>query len=400
MQVNEDQGNSVQLPLWWRVVSLMAFAVVLRPPVAGVGPLLPEISSDLALSSAAESALASIPIVCFGLGAFLTPAFVRKFGLNLGIQLIATMLVAGIVMRSLGDLPLVFVGSTLVGIAIALGNTALPTAIKQDFPDKITVMTGSYTTVMVTMAAIAATIAVPLAGNDGTDWRTSLLWWAIPAALAWLLWLPHARHGSSAEISHARVTVWRQSAAWTVAVFMGLQSISFYAVMAWLPSVLQDSGFTPTDAGYLLGFSSFAGIPMGLVIAPILRRNEWLAPATVVVSLIAVVGTAGLAVNPASLTVLWLLLIGVGQGSAFPLALNLITLRAADRDVTTALSAVAQGGGYLIAAVGSYAFGALHGWVGNWTLPLWVLTAIAVAQTVVGWFAAQPQPIHADTVRP
>jgi CP family cyanate transporter-like MFS transporter len=306
------------------------------------------------------------------------------------------MLLIGIVVRVQGTVPMLFFGSALIGTAIALGNTLLPALIKQDFPDRIGVMTGTYTTVMVSFAALSAAIAVPLAGASGTDWRASFLWWAAPSAIAVLVWLPQLRHHAARKDRHetSRISVWKSTPAWSLALFMGFQSISFYAVLSWLPSLLQDAGLDATTAGALLGFSSFVAIPMGLFLPPIIKRPYLLQRTALVISIVALIGTAGLTFAPTNGTIIWLILLGIGQGTAFPLALNLITLRSASRDITTSVSAMAQGVGYLMAAAGTYIVGALNAVTGEWKVPMLAMCVFAILQIFMSWSAASSRMIE------
>lgn len=378
------------------LLGVVALAVVLRPPVAAVGPLLPAIENSLGLSAFASSILTAIPVVCFGLGSFFAPRLVARTGLESGVVALSALLLVGILVRVHGDIPTMFVGSALIGTAIALGNTLLPALIKQDFPERIGIMTGTYTTVMVSFAALSAAVAVPLAGADGTDWQTSFLWWAIPAALAVVVWLPQLRHHAARkqEQNSTRISVWKSGPAWSLALFMGFQSISFYAVLSWLPSLLQDAGIDATTAGALLGFSSFVAIPMGLFLPPVIRRPHLLQPTAVAISIVALIGTAGLTFAPTNGTIAWLILLGIGQGTAFPLALNLITIRSASRDITTSVSAMAQGVGYLMAAAGTYIVGALNALTNAWTIPMLAMCAFATMQIVLSWQAASSRLIE------
>ncbi|NUR91989.1 MAG: MFS transporter, partial [Nonomuraea sp.] len=90
---------------------------------------------------------------------------------------------------------------------------------------------------------------------------------------------------------------------------------------------------------------------------------------------------------------LWMIVLGIGQGASFGLALLLITLRAPDPAAVTALSAIAQSVGYALAAVGPVLFGALRQVSGGWTVPLVTGLGILVVQLAVGWLAGRA---HAD----
>lgn len=379
------------------IIAVVSLSIVLRPPVAAVGPLLPEISAALGLSGFQQGLLMAIPVICFGLGSFFAPSVVNRIGLESGIAALAIMLLGGIVMRAQGGEVRLFLGSVLIGTAIALGNTLLPALIKQDFADKIGIMTGTYTTVMVSCAALSASIAVPLAGADGTDWQASFQFWTIPALIAVLLWVPIAvrHHSPAAHRTVSHNPLWRSGPAWSLALFMGFQSISFYAMLAWLPSLLRDSGVDAVSAGALLGFASLVGIPMGLFLPPFIKRPETLPRLSVAVSMIGLIGTVGLALSPVNGTIAWLILLGVGQGTAFPLALNLITIRSASPTITTSLSALVQGVGYLMAAVGTYSMGAARAAPQDWHMAMLLLVGFGIAQVLTAPAAARSTAISA-----
>src|SRR6202035_4974367 len=98
-------------------------------------------------------------------------------------------------------------------------------------------------------------------------------------------------------------------------------------------------------------------------------------------------GYAGLLLAPTSAPALWALLMGVGQGASFPLALTMIVLRSGSAQLTPGLSTHVQCVGYLLAAAGPFAIGALHDATGSWTAPLVVMGAMLRPPAVSGVFA-------------
>jgi len=101
--------------------------------------------------------------------------------------------------------------------------------------------------------------------------------------------------------------------------------------------------------------------------------------------------------------------LGLGQGSAFSLAVFMFTARAADASTAAALSGFAQGIGYLIAVSGPLLLGLLESATGGWTVPVLVLLGVALGQLVSGRLAGRaitigatgPQPLAATaTARP
>ena len=61
-------------------IALLAFN--LRPGVASVGPVLPELRTDLALSGTATALLTMLPVLCFGLLAAVAPRLARGVGME------------------------------------------------------------------------------------------------------------------------------------------------------------------------------------------------------------------------------------------------------------------------------------------------------------------------------
>ncbi len=165
-------------------------------------------------------------------------------------------LAAGVLVRVLDGPPVLFAGTVVVGGAIAIGNVLLPPLIKRDFPDRSGLMMGVYTMAVSGAAAVAAGVAVPLADASDLGWRGSLGVWAVPAAFAALAWLPRTRGHTRPPGSPAPGrSLLRDPLAWQLTIFFGLQSLSFYAVLGWLPSMYRDFGATPAVAGFLLLFS-------------------------------------------------------------------------------------------------------------------------------------------------
>ena len=106
-----------------------------------------------------------------------------------------------------------------------------------------------------------------------------------------------------------------------------------------------------------------------------------------------VVGYVGLLLAPGTLAPLWMVLIGLGQGVGISLALTLITLRSPDAAHTAQLSGMAQGVGYVLAAAGPLALGAIHDATGSWTAPVITLIVLLVPLAVAGAGAARDRHV-------
>src|SRR6185437_17090838 len=96
-------------------------------------------------------------------------------------------------------------------------------------------------------------------------------------------------------------------------------------------------------------------------------------PLVLVLTTIAAAGFGGLLAAPGAAPLLWALLIGIGQGALFPLALTMIVLRSGAAHLTASLSTHVQSVGYLLAASSPFLIGALHDGTGSWSAPVAVL---------------------------
>jgi MFS transporter, CP family, cyanate transporter len=175
-----------------------------------------------------------------------------------------------------------------------------------------------------------------------------------------------------------------------VTLFFGLQSLSFYAVLGWLPSLYRSHGYSAAAAGGLLSLSSLVQIPTALVLSALASRMRRQQTLILLAVMLTGAGLLAILVAPTAAAVLWVVILGLGQGAAFALALTLLVLRTRSHAATAPLSAMAQSLGYLIAGLGPLAVGALHAATGGWTAGLVLLLALLVPETVAGLRAAAP----------
>lgn len=372
---------------------MLLVAINLRPALASVGPLVEPIRAATGLSATAFGLLTTLPLIAFGLVSTLAPSVVRRLGLAGALVLAMGLVVTGAATRPFGGVALLFLGTAALGVGIALGNVLMPALVKREFPRSSGTMTSIYSSTMGLGATIAAGVSVPLAA--ALDWRGALAVWAIPAAIALLIWMPQVRRQPRADADDpgalaALHALGRSPLAWQVALFMGLQSLTFYVFLAWLPDLLQSRGMGEAEAGWMLALSQATGIA-GSALIPFWagrRRDQrgivWLLGA---IELVGVVGLMPDRVG--ALATVWVGLIGFALGGTFGLALLFIVLRSPDTRSATALSGMAQAVGYLVAAVGPALIGFVRDVTGSWTVPLLCLVAALVGKVIAGLGAAR-----------
>ncbi|GAA2311291.1 MFS transporter [Streptomyces kunmingensis] len=406
-------------------VGLLTAAFNLRIGVASVGPVLSDIQADLGLSEVVVSLLTTIPVIAFGAFAFVTPALSRRLGLHrlLGATMIA--LAVGIALRLQPGLTGLFAGTVVVGASIAIANVIMPAAIKGDFSGHVGLMMGLYSTALSVGAAFASGATVPLLSwVGGGGWRPTLALWAIPALIAFLILIPQLRHTSvrgtrmqEPAVAEADVradagepavaeadaradagepsvrALMRDPVAIAVTALMGLQSMSYYATLTWVPTLFQDAGMDAHSAGWMLSYAAFLGMAASLVTPAMARRTRptWL-PVAIAVALTGA-AFAGLAAAPTSAAYVWMTMLGLGQGASLSLSLTYIVWRSPDARHTGHVSMMAQGLGYLLAGLGPIGLGALHTATGGWSIPLMTLIGLLALQLWAGVLAGRQRHV-------
>ncbi len=390
--------TTVQTPSRWLLITGIALvALNLRPALASVGPLVSDIRADTGLSNTALGLITTLPLLCFGFLSFFAFGVGRRLGMDRALGLAVVLLGAGTLLRGATPTVALYAGTALLGVGIALGNVLLPSLVKRHFPSRSGLITSVYSTMMGLGAALAAGLSVPIAARIG--WRGALAVWSIPAVLALVVWLPQMRTAPDKLLHTSRVAfsvLGRSLLAWQVALFLGLQSLTFYVLVAWLPDLLQSRGMSEIAAGGLLALSQAMGM-VGSALVPLWagatrdqRAIMW------VLALLEAVGLAGLAFSGVTLAWLWVSIVGFVLGGTFGLALVLLVLRSHDAETTGRLSGMSQSIGYLIAATGPPIFGWMHDMTNGWRVPLGFLMVVLVAKLVAGLPAGKPGTVRAS----
>lgn len=374
---------------------LVGLALCLRGPFAAVGPLVDSLGAEYDVGAPALAVLTALPLLCFGLMSPAAPLLAAKLGLHKAITLGAAALIAGVALRAVGA-PGLFAGTVLLAAGIAVVNVLLPAVVRADHGGRAALI-GATTASIALSASLGAGLAQPLAEATGSA-RGSLLAWLLPvvlAAVALVAFHPARDVGGAPapKVAGARFIL-ADHVAVAVTLYFGLQALSFYAMLAWLPTILVDTArMDPAAAGALLAGAAALGAPAALVVPRAASRAADQSRWAIAVTIVNAVALGGLLFGPASAPVLWALLYGLGTGAAFPLAMTLVVLRTSDARQTGRLSASAQSAGYLLAAAGPLGVGLLYAATDSWTVPLSALAAVLVAQGAAG-AAAGRERVH------
>ncbi|WP_313738619.1 CynX/NimT family MFS transporter [Pseudomonas sp.] len=382
---------------WLLLLGLVLVALNLRPALSSLSPLLGQVSERLGLSASSAGLLTTLPVLCLGLFAPLAPRLARRFGAERVILGILLTLAIGILLRSTLGVTGLFVGSLLAGASIGIIGVLLPGIVKRDFPKQAGTLMGVYTMALCLGAALAAGASVPISHHFADSWAIGLGVWLVPALVAMLVWSPQARQGHGLHKVAYRVRgLWRDPLAWQVTLYMGLQSSLAYIVFGWLPSILIGRGLSPTQAGLVLSGSVIVQLVSSLSAPWLATRGKDQRLAIVLVMMMTLGGLFGCLYAPLSGLWGWAVLLGLGQGGTFALALTLIVLRSKDAHVASNLSSMSQGVGYTLASMGPFAVGLVHDFTDGWAAVGWIFAGLGLG--AIGFGLKAGRALHVQAV--
>ena len=374
-------------PLWVMVVALVAVAANLRIAITSLPPLIDVISEDLGLSHAAAGALTTLPVLCMGLFAPLASGIAHRMGAVAAVLAASAAIVAGTASRFFGDsVTVLYVGTFVAGMGIAIGGTLLPRLVKTFFPpERAGLVTGLYMLAMMGGATLSSAVSVPLADRLGS-WQGALASWSVLALVGTLVWAPFTHranpHHTRGEGGPGRLP-WRHPTAWLVAAYLMLQSWCFYSMVAWLSPTYVEHGWRPSEAGFLLAVCSAAQIVSGILGPALSDRFTDVRVLVVPSALLSILGCLGVYALPLSTPWIWVIVMGLGQGASFALGLVLLVRYAASPAASGRLTGMAFLVSYGIASMGPLTMGLVRDVTGSLS-PVWlILAALGVGQALI-----------------
>ncbi|MBT2536118.1 CynX/NimT family MFS transporter [Arthrobacter sp. ISL-69] len=368
---------------WILLASIGLIALNMRGPFVAVAPVVGPMQQDLGFSPVELGLLTGIPVLCFSLAAPLASFAGRKFGAEFAIMLTLLGVLAGVIVRSAGNGALVLAGTVIIGVAITIGNIAVPLIIRRDFsPRRQGTAMGIYTAALNIGSFLTSVVTAPLAELAG--WRLSLAasgLFAVAATVFWVMsvgrnaFVPAAVEKAGPRPAGGPVSRWV-----TVGLTAGFagQAFSYYGVTAWLPTFLTDElGMAPSAAGAGSSLFQILAIVGGLGV-PMVARFASTTAVAVTLGTMWLTVPLGLLLAP-ELWWLWSSVGGAAQGGGITLIFIAIIKLARDQASAGRMSAIVQGVGYSVGAAAPTLLGYVHGLSGSWTNPMLLILGSVAA---------------------
>ncbi|CEF19857.1 MFS transporter [Staphylococcus xylosus] len=388
---------------WGVILAIVFIASTLRAPLTSVGPVVDEIKQVMEINNSVAGILTTIPLIIFAIVSPFVSKVTARLTMSRTILYSTMLLIVALYLRIAGDFTLFLIGTVILGIAIAFGNVVLPSYVKWYFPMQIGLATGIYSGTMNFTAGLGGGLSFPLSEITPLGFRLSLSFWILFAIIAIILWIPKARKGVQLEKATAiaeqqdrpkKVTITKSKLAWMVALTMGFQSMVFYTVVAWVPSILVDRGLDPSTAGYLLMLNQFSQVPMTFTFPIIASKLKDQRILVVIITVLFLVGFSLFFTQSLVLLIIGIIIAGLAMGACFSLCMTFFSIRARTSDGSISLSGFGQSVGYLIAAVGPFLIGYLHDATESWDSGIIALIVMSVLFFIFGYPAAKNKVVE------
>ncbi|MGB6926166.1 MULTISPECIES: CynX/NimT family MFS transporter [Psychrobacter] len=402
MSTSSNLSASSSLPssrftFWLVLCAMILLATNMRAPIVALGSIAPVVKDALDISEFQIGWLGAVPMLSFAVGALISPAIGKRFGLeNTLIAMIGLLTVGMITRTAIPTWSGFLIGTLLLTLAIGFANTLAAPVIKQRTPQHIPLITGLFSLTMTTAAGIVAGVVLPLSEQVG--WQWALGGWTILGVFAFVIWLfLRVRLGSSnhqavipAALGSSDISMWRTTFAWQIAIFMGLQSLLFYTVASFLPSIWVSKGLSAVSAGQMGSVFQFMAPVSILSLTWLVNRGRPIQALAVFAAVLNVVGILGVSYLSTDLAWLWSGMMGMGCSAIFTLSMMLFSMRTYTTNQASELSGMAQAVGYVIAFFGPLGTGWLHEMTGSWSMPLFIMLILMIVNVVIAWLVSRP----------
>ena len=368
------------------VLGIVLIGTVLRSPFTALPTILGDIAQGLGVEVSSLGILTSLPLLMFALFSAFASRLAQKIGLEHLFTYCLLLLTIGSVIR-IFSLPLLYLGTLIIGASIAIFNVLLPSMIQANHPQKISLLTTLYVTAMGVSTAIASYLSVPI--TQSSSWKGLILVLSLLCLVTLLVWLPNHRHNhhlESQKEKQVKENILKSKDVWAIIIFGGLQSLLFYTSMTWLPTMAVSAGISNSDAALLASIFSLISIPFSMTVPSLTTRLSD-SHRRIMLAIISIAGMTGIAMllYPTNNFLYWLvvhLLIGTACSALFPYLMVCFSLKTSSPEKTAQLSGLAQTGGYILAAFGPTLFGYSFDLFQSWIPAVLTLLIIDILMTI------------------
>jgi len=391
MNAHIDMGSESRSKRWLMLAVVILVGLNLRPFITGVGPLAASVRAETGLGTQGIALLTLVPILLMGLFAFAGPSLQARIGASRAV--VAALAVLGLAsfLRLFVSTGFEMVGTAaLLGLGAAVVQAVFPGIVKREFPGHVGLVMGLYSSMLMGGGALGAQLAPLIAAVTG-NWHFGLAWMAVPAfvAVALAVFCLPPDDGRQ-QAGNAALAFLARPRTWLLMACFGLVNGGYSTAVAWLAPYYQEHGWTSAASGSLLAVMAVGQALSALLLPVLAGRSEDRRPWLWLTLAMQAAGFAGLLLRPETAPFVWAVLLGAGLGGSFSLTMIVALEHLPGPAEAGALSALMQGGGFLIAAIPPWIVAVLHDFTGSFHAG-WLLHLACIAVVTVLTFRLAPR---------
>ncbi len=380
----KERGEKSISLLLLLVILLSAFSM--RGPMGCVGPLMSEIRPGMNLNATLAGLLTTLPLLLFAITAPFAVVLSGKLGIRRMIPSALLAVLLGILLRSAGSVWTLFLGTALIGGGTGCLNVLVPAFFKEYYPQKSGKLTGVYSSSLTIASATTAAVIQPIS-HTLSSWNGALLSFFVFPLLACLLSSLYMH--SLTENGKKKAEEEEKSPLFTkrnisIALYMGLQSLIFFTMLTWFPSMatsLYDFSF---NSGILITVMQLSSLIPAYIVPNVTTRKN----ARILSSSLAFLFAPGIILcligKSTAVLILGTVITGLSLGSTFSMAITLCSLYGKNGKDTARIVSFGQCIGYILASFGPTGFGAVYDAQSTWTTSLIILAILAAVMAATG----------------
>ena len=373
-------------------------AANLRAALAAIPPIIILIAQELNLSIMQLSLLTAMPLVAYAIIPLFYNKIAQTFSMQHTIKLAFLLFSIFSLVRLIGSLETLYIGTLIMSVSIALLNVGLPIWISEIEKSAKAGLVAYYSAAMGFTSSVAIAVAVPLTILiPGLSWRSALLPWSVLAIVSTIvMWrmVSLKRVPVEKEIvkQSQRKDYWelfKNARYRSIILFFAIQSISTFSIGAWLPTILFEKGFSLASSGYLYAFASAVGALLGLTFSRRLVTSKFPQRIAIYASCLTMLGLFGTISSSKLVLYATVMSISIGKFATYALAIHFMVSNTLSISGKQQLSSASQVIGYSLAFFGPIMLGATFEFSNSWNLGLVILGVLTFTQIYYGSQAAK-----------
>jgi CP family cyanate transporter-like MFS transporter len=202
------------------ILGIVLIAANLRGPITGIGPVLDQVIDSFQLTSSQAGMLTTLPLLAFAIASPMATSLAKRQGLEISLFIALVLIGFGLGTRLIDSVIILYLGTAVIGVGIAIGNVLLPSLIKRDFPHKVAVMTSAYVLAMGLFGGSYSALIIPFAIYQDIGWKIALASYGLITLFSLIVWLPqlklHTKPTKDLTQSYTKGKIWHHAIAWHV----------------------------------------------------------------------------------------------------------------------------------------------------------------------------------------